>query len=91
MAEQNDTPETEPGTACAMTLARVLPLAMDARRDPWETAEAVGAFHGCTAAPLVAGNALRWRIAHNFARMGRRDLARAMIARELTIEGGASE
>jgi hypothetical protein len=87
MAEQNDnTPE--PGTACAITLRRVLPLALDARRDPWDVARQLGALHGCEAAPLIAGNALRWRIAHDFARMGRRDLARAMIRRELTIEGG---
>lgn len=90
MAEQNDNPEntTEPGTACAMTLRRVLPIAS---RDPWALAEAVGAFHGCQAAPLVAGNALRWAVAHEFAKIGRRDLARAMIRRELTIQGGASE
>ena len=87
MAEQNEnTPE--PGTACAITLRRVLPLALDARRDPWDVAMSVGALHGCTAAPLIAGNALRWHIAHDFARLGRRDLARAMIAQELTIEGG---
>jgi hypothetical protein len=76
----------EPGTACAITLRRVLPAAMAAGRDPWAVADRLSAYHGCEAAPLIAANALRWRAAHDFARMGRRDLARALIARELTID-----
>jgi hypothetical protein len=85
MAEQDQTkPDT--GTACAVTLRRVMPAALAARRDPWDVAEQLAAYHGCEAAPLIAANALRWRAAHDFARMGRRDLACALVARELMID-----
>lgn len=89
-------PETIPpvdpvafGTDCAVTIRALLPAAMAGGLCPWRLAGIVALMKGHPGAVLAAGNALRWQCAHDFARMGRRDLARAMIARELTIEGGA--
>jgi hypothetical protein len=73
------------GANVARTLARVLIIATEAGRDPWETAELAGNLHGCQGAPLIWANALRWQVAHQLRQMGHRDLAADLVRRELTV------